>query len=168
LPQTLLGFPFLFKGRHMLQDKLTIAGKLSLVLTDQNGNIKQVVEKPNLVVNTGLAFITGRMLNAASSVMSHMGLGTGATAAAAGNTDLGAALGARQALTSSTQSGANNQSAVYVASFGAGVATGAITEAGIFNALTAGTMLCRTVFGVVNKGAQDTLTLTWTITLSAS
>jgi hypothetical protein len=152
----------------MLQDKLTIAGKLNLVLTDQHGNIKQVVEKANLVVNAGLAFITSRMLSAASGVMSHMGLGTSATAAAAGNTDLGTALGARQSLTSSTQSGANNQSAVYVASFGAGVATGAITEAGIFNALTAGTMLCRTVFAVVNKGAQDTLTLTWTITLSAS
>jgi hypothetical protein len=29
-------------------------------------------------------------------------------------------------------------------------------------------MLCRTVFSVVNKAADDTLQITWTITLSAS
>jgi hypothetical protein len=28
-------------------------------------------------------------------------------------------------------------------------------------------MLCRTVFPVVNKAADDALTITWTITLSA-
>jgi hypothetical protein len=53
-----------------------------------------------------------------------------------------------------------------VATFGAGVATGAITEAGVFNALTAGTMLCRTVFSVINKGALDTLVITWKVTVA--
>ena len=47
-------------------------------------------------------------------------------------------------------------------------ATGAVTEAGIFNAASGGTMLCRTVFSVVNKGADDSLSVTWTITLTAS
>jgi hypothetical protein len=28
-------------------------------------------------------------------------------------------------------------------------------------------MLCRTTFAVVNKAADDTMTVTWTITLSA-
>jgi hypothetical protein len=27
-------------------------------------------------------------------------------------------------------------------------------------------MLCRTVFAVINKGASDTMTITWTITIS--
>ena len=44
--------------------------------------------------------------------------------------------------------------------------TGAITEAGIFNASSSGTMLCRTVFSVVNKGASDSMTITWTVTVS--
>ena len=56
----------------------------------------------------------------------------------------------------------------YVSSFEAGDATGAVTEAGIFNASTSGTMLCRTKFNVVNKAADDTMTVTWTITLSAT
>ena len=44
----------------------------------------------------------------------------------------------------------------------------AVTEAGVFNASSSGTMLCRTVFPVVNKGADDTMSVTWTITLTAS
>ena len=42
----------------------------------------------------------------------------------------------------------------------------ALTEAGIFNASSAGTLLCRTVFSVVTKGASDAMTITWTVTLS--
>jgi hypothetical protein len=39
---------------------------------------------------------------------------------------------------------------------------------GLFNALTGGTMLARVVFSVVNKQADDTMTVTHTITISAS
>ena len=48
----------------------------------------------------------------------------------------------------------------------AGEGTGALTEAGIFNASSSGTMLCRTEFSVVNKGASDSMTITWTVTVS--
>ena len=54
----------------------------------------------------------------------------------------------------------------YVASFGAGDGTGAITEAGLFNAASGGDMLCRTTFSVVNKGSQDSMTITWEVTVS--
>jgi hypothetical protein len=66
-------------------------------------------------------------------------------------------------LTSDTVAGAV---VTYVATFGPGVGTGAIVEAGIFNAASSGTMLCRTVFSVVNKGADDAMTITWQITVS--
>lgn len=48
----------------------------------------------------------------------------------------------------------------HVATFAAGTGTGALTEAGIFNASSAGTMLNRVVFATVNKGASDTLIVT--------
>jgi hypothetical protein len=54
----------------------------------------------------------------------------------------------------------------YVATFPAGTGTGAVTEAGLFNDGTAGDMLCRTVFSVINKGAADTLGVTWTVTVN--
>jgi hypothetical protein len=91
-----------------------------------------------------------------------MAIGTGSTAAAASNTALGSQA-ARTTLTSTTVSGAD---VTYVDTFAAGTGTGAITEAGLFNASSSGTMLCRTVFSVVNKGASDSMTITWTVTVS--
>lgn len=152
----------------MINEKLKLSGELSIVLKDEFGNVKDTREVKNLVVNAGLAFIISRMVGTAKAVMSHMALGAGTTAAAAAQTDLVTLLGSREALDSTTISGSNNEKVVYVSSFEAGDATGAVTEAGIFNAGTGGDMLCRTVFSVVNKGANDTMTVTWTITLTAA
>ena len=152
----------------MVNENLKLSGQLNIVLKDKAGNVKDSREVKNLVVNAGLAYIASRMTGTSKSVMSHMALGSGTTAAAAGQTDLVSVLGSREALDSTTISGTNNEKVVYVSSFEAGDATGAVTEAGIFNAATSGDMLCRTVFSVVNKAADDTLSITWTITLSAS
>jgi hypothetical protein len=149
----------------MLHEGLKLKGRVGIVLKDRDGQVKEMREIDNLVVNSGLAFITSRMAGTSSEVMSHMALGSSTTAAAAGQTDLLSILGSREALDSTSDSA---NVITYVASFEAGDATGAVTEAGIFNALTAGTMLCRTVFDVVNKQADDTMTVTWQITLTAS
>jgi hypothetical protein len=151
----------------MVNDSIKAKGTLQLTLIDENGQIKQQDEH-NLVVNTGLAYIASRMKDTAATAMTHMAVGTGTTAAAAADAALGTALGARVGLDSTTlvTTTATNDSVQYVATFGAGASTGAITEAGIFNALTAGTMLCRTVFAVINKGALDTLVITWKVTVA--
>ena len=140
----------------MLNDGLKLTGKLSIAINDE-----VVKEVPNLVVTAGKNYVADRIKNN-STVMSHMAIGTGTAAAAAGNTALGSE-SARTALTSST---VTDNEIVYVDTFAAGTGTGAITEAGIFNASSGGTMLCRTVFSVVNKGANDAMTITWTVTVS--
>jgi hypothetical protein len=152
----------------MINENLKLSGQLNILLKDKAGNVKEQRDVKNLVVNTGLAYIASRMKDTTKGAMSHMALGSGTTAAAATDTDLGTLLGSREALDSTTISGTNNEKVVYVSSFEAGDATGAVTEAGIFNAATSGDMLCRTVFAVVNKSADDTMAVTWTITLSAS
>ena len=151
----------------MLRENLTIRGDLNIKLFDENMQQTMNRDETNLVVTAGLTFILSRMGGTSKGVMSHMGLGTSSTAAAAGQTDLVALTGSRVALDSTTPS---TTTITYVATFGAGVSTGAITEAGIFNNGTAATgdMLCRTVFPVVNKQAGDTMVITWTITLTAS
>jgi hypothetical protein len=149
----------------MINDNLKLRGDVAIVLKDKNGNVKESREIHNLVVSAGLTFICSRMAGVSDGVMSHMALGSSTTAAAAGQTDLVSILGSREALDSST---ASSNTIVYVSSFEAGEGTGAVTEAGVFNASTAGTMLCRTVFAVVNKQADDTMSVTWTITLTAS
>ena len=151
----------------MLNDALKITGQVNLVLKDKDGNVKEEREVKNLVVSTGLAFIISRMVGTSKAVMSHMALGSSTTAAAAAQTDLVSMLGSREVLDSTTITGTSNEKVVYVSSFEAGKATGAVTEAGIFNAATAGDMLCRVVFPVVNKGADDTMSISWTLTQSA-
>jgi hypothetical protein len=141
-------------------------GEVQFELFDKDGNA-QDTQSLNLVVAVGLAFITNRMLGVASAVMSHMGVGTGTVAAAGANTQLGTQL-VRVALTSTTRvtTTVANDAIQFVATFGPTVGTGAVTEAGLFNAASAGEMLARTVFPVINKGVDDTLTITWKITLS--
>lgn len=141
----------------MLNDGLKLTGKLTIALNDEI-----VQEVPNLVVTAGKNYVASRMEGTDSSVMSHMAIGTSDTTAAAGQTALGSE-SARTGLSSTT---VTNNEVVYVDSFPAGTGTGGIKEAGIFNASSGGTMLCRTVFSVVNKGANDAMTITWTVTVS--
>lgn len=146
----------------MFNDTVKLTGELRITVTNPEGNVKQEVVVPNLVVTTGKNFIASRMKDATATAMSHMAIGTGTTAAAAGDTTLGTEVG-RVALTSTT---VTTNSVAYVATFPAGTGTGAITEAGLLNAASVGTLLCRTVFSVINKGAADTLGITWTVTVN--
>jgi len=153
-----------------MNDKLKLTGKVNIKLFGPDGSLKEERTVKNLVVNDGLDFITARMTGTSQTVMTHMGIGSGNTAAAAAQTDLVSLLGSKVALDSTTRTGSNNESIEYVATFGAGVSTGSVVEAGLFNNATAATgdMLCRTVFATVGKGAGDSLILTWTVTLAAS
>tara|TARA_B110001454_G_C12695960_1_gene424384 strand:- start:505 stop:930 length:426 start_codon:yes stop_codon:yes gene_type:complete len=141
----------------MFNSNLTLTGHLSVSL---NGEVVQ--EVPNLVVTTGKGYVASRMKDTTATAMSHMATGTGSSAAAAGDTALGSESG-RVALTSTTVS---TNTVTYVATFPAGTATAALTEAGILNAASSGTLLCRTVFSVVNKGSADVMSVTWVITAS--
>jgi len=142
------------------QDGIALTGKLTISLNDEI-----VQETNNLVVTAGKEWVAARMKDT-STVMTHMGVGTGTTAAVIANTALETQHGdGRQTLTTS---GGSVAGAVitFHRTFAAGNQTGAITEAGIFTAASGGTMLARTVFGVVNKGALDTMTISWAVTIS--
>jgi hypothetical protein len=141
----------------MLKDSLKMTGHLAIAINDE-----VVQEVPNLVVTAGKGYVASRMKDTTQTAMSHMAIGTNTGAAAAGNTALGAE-NDRNSLTSTTVSGST---ITFVATFGAGEGTGAVTEAGLFNASSGGTLLCRTVFAVVNKGSQDSMTITWSVTVS--
>ena len=146
----------------MIQDSIKMTGELRITVTNPEGTITQETVVPTLVVSAGKDFIAERMKDATTTAMSHMAIGTDTTAAAAGDTALGTEAG-RVSLTSTT---VTSNAVAYVATFGAGTGTGAITEAGLFNASSSGDMLCRTVFSVINKGAADTLGITWTVTVN--
>lgn len=141
-----------------------LKGHINLKLYDKDMKLKSEVDKHNVIVTVGKNF-TAAWLAAASQAtpfMNYIQLGTGTTGALATDTDLETPLSPRVAGTISSSTNVwTNQT-----TFAPGVATGAITEAGIFSALTAGTMMARQTFAVQNKLAGDTVVFTWNITLS--
>lgn len=143
-----------------------VTGHVSLRLYGPDGQLKETREVDNLVVNAGLAHIADQLSSSpGGAAMSHMAIGTGSTAAAAGDTALGTEID-RNALTSRTDSGAV---VTYVGNWAAGDGTNsALREAGIFNAASNGTMLARAVYANIDKQAADTLEITWTVTFSAA
>ena len=142
-------------------EALKANGQVDISIVRENGSVEAIQIK-NLVVTLGLNYIVSRMKDATAVAMTHMAVGSGAVAAALADSALGTELG-RVTLSSSTVSTNTIQ---YVAAFATGVGTGSIQEAGLFNAASAGTMLCRTVFGLVTKGVGDSMTITWTVTVS--
>lgn len=109
-----------------------------------------------MIVDSGLEHIADQMTDRSQAAVSHMAVGTGATPESSTDTALETEA-VRVPLTAKTRSG---QKVVYVADFGPGVGTGALTEVGLFNAAAAGTLLSRLTFPVKNKDAGDSLQIT--------
>ena len=142
-----------------VNEQLEMKGHLKIEL---NGEVVRDID--NLVLTAGKGVVASRMIGTSAGVMTHMAVGTGTTDPAAGDTALETQVGSRKAFT--TSASVSGAVVTYVCAFSAGEGTGALTEAGIFNASSSGTMLCRTEFSVVNKGASDSMTITWTVTVS--
>jgi hypothetical protein len=154
----------------MAHDNLKITGNVTIA---KNGKV--VREVNNAVVNTGFSWIASRIAGDTVDDMTQMETGTGTTAVVVGNTALETPLSTSslQTATSVTANAATTSTDANVVFVGtwAGVGSGAdvtITEAGIFDSTTPFVMLARTVFTGVVKGANDTLTITWTISIAAS
>jgi hypothetical protein len=145
-------------------EELKATGLVKIVQTNAAGQIVKEFNVPNLVVTAGKNHIAAKIAATTNSpaAMTHMAIGTGTTSPGAGDTALGTQTG-RVSLSGSVVS---TNTITYTATFPAGTGDGAITEAGVFNASSGGTMLCRTTFPVVNKASGDTIAITWVVTVS--
>lgn len=140
-----------------LEEKVRSTGEIRMEVKHPDGSIDRYLVK-NLVLAAGLQRYAERAIDNAALPGAYMAVGTGTVAAAPGDLTLGAEIaGSRVAVTSST----TGNTVTYVAVFPPGAGTGPLTEAGLFDAATAGTMLCRSVFGVKTKDALDQITMTW-------
>lgn len=129
------------------------------VLRGPDGEVKKRVSRFNTVTTAGKNGIADQiLLSPTLNKPTHMAVGTGSPS--------GTALGTendRNALTSKTRS---NAVVTMIGDWAAGDATAALTEAGVFDASSTGNMWLSTTFSVINKGASDTLQITWTLTIS--
>lgn len=145
-----------------------LKGSVKVQLIGPDGKVKQEHEEHNLIVTVGknylATWLTG--LTQSGPFMSYIGLGTGVTSPASGDTALqtefsgGGYSRSQGTLTASTNTWTNT------ATFSPGNGTGAVTEAGLFSASTSGTMFARQTFSAYNKAAGDTLVVAWTVTFS--
>lgn len=153
---------------------LMLSGNVNITVSnDKTGETKDY-EYKNLVTTVGKNWTASRMQGVADAVMSHMEIGTGTTAAAVGDTTIETATTPAAARVALTQAGgvASTNTITFNCTFPADTpdvtapATAAITEAGVFNNSSGGTMAVHTVFPVINKGESDTMTISWVVTVS--
>jgi hypothetical protein len=147
-----------------INENVKPTGLVTIVQTNAAGQIVKEFQVPNLVVTAGKSHIAAKIAATTNSpaAMTHMAIGTGTSTPGASDTALGTQTG-RVSLSGSVVS---TNTITYTATFPAGTGDGAITEAGVFNASSGGTMLCRTTFPVVNKASGDTIAITWVVTVS--
>lgn len=146
------------------EDKFQMKGSMEAVLIKEDGTV-EVTRKDNLIVDVGFDFIADAIGNSASrpAVMSYIAIGTGTTAADTANTALETEAARGAAVYAHT---VGTKVFTFEEEFAAGTGTGAITEAGVLNAASAGILLDRVVFSAINKAAGDSLTVTFTFTMS--
>lgn len=143
------------------KDGLEIQDNVHIVLRGPDGKIKHE-STHNTVTTAGKQGAADQIL--ASPTLAKpgwMAIGTGSPAATLLGTEID-----RNALTSKTRGA--NAIVTMVGDWAAGDGTGAITEAGIFDVVTANTvnMWTSASFSVINKGALDTLSISWTLTFA--
>lgn len=147
-----------------INENVKPTGLVTVVQKNAAGQIIKEFQVPNLVVTSGKNHIAAKIAATTNSpaAMTHMAIGTGTSTPGVSDTALGTQTG-RVSLSGSVVS---TNTITYTATFPAGTGDGAITEAGVFNASSGGTMLCRTTFPVVNKASGDTIAITWVVTVS--
>jgi len=148
-----------------LRDVFATEGKMIGELFGPDGVLKERREVKNIVTTLGHKMAADQWLAAPSvATPGWMEVGTG-TGQGSGHSTLAIYIaGSRTALDSKTRGA--NAIVTMICTMGAGVGTGAITEAGLFNVVTENTtdMILVASFAAVNKGADDSFVITWTAT----
>jgi len=122
----------------------------------------------NLITTTGKAGIASRINgNGSEAAFTYIAVGTGTTAAAIGDTTLetetaASGLSRVAATASRTTTDTTNDTARLVTTFTV-TGTVAVTESGVLNAASTGTLLCRQVFSAINVANGDSLQVTWDV-----
>lgn len=156
---------------HHGRDALPIRGIVTLrLLSPRDGSVVRelTIEHEdtgdNIVTNAGRAHIIDRLQGSSAPVANYIAIGTGTTAAAAGDT----ALGTEVARVIGTLSQPNAYTDRLTATIPAGTGTGSITECGRLNAAASGTLVGRRVFTAITKGASNALQVTYDLVYAAT
>ncbi len=126
---------------------------------------KGLIALATVFTNAGAAIVTNRMIQAGTAPK-NIGWGTGTNAAAVGDTALQTeaaptTAGGRTVGTESRTTVTNTNDNYQVVGTVTAGSTLAITEAGLFDAVTAGNCLIRSVFSAINVVSGDSIAFTF-------
>lgn len=142
-----------------------IQGHVNILHYNEKNELIKEYSFKNLVVTTGLNWITARLNTPAPAVMNYIAVGTANTLPAANQTTLVNEV-YREAVAIAGGTISSN-TLLFTATLGPGEGTGSLQEAGIFDLASAGTMLSRVTYPIINKGAGDTIAISWTISIGS-
>ncbi|HDP36816.1 MAG TPA: hypothetical protein ENN27_02945 [Candidatus Atribacteria bacterium] len=145
-------------------ETIGLMGELQLELRDSKGRLKERRIIKNTITNVGIAEVIGLMIaDVGGTAFDYIAIGTGtptATALGAEITTGGGArrggadvVGTRITTTTTNDTGQLETTFTFTDSF-------AVTEEGVFNAATEGTMIASQSFAVLNVASEDILKVT--------
>jgi hypothetical protein len=141
-------------------------GKLEAVVIRNGQRIDYGVLGYRVVTTAFVGYVTDQLQTETSTFGDfkfHDG-GVGVTAEAIGNTTMETTDGESRATGTQTESAANAYQSVGTIAY---TSTKAVTEHGLFNDSSAGTLMDRTVFSAINVVSGDSIQFTYTLTLTA-
>ena len=153
---------------------IKLTGIVNYKLWDAEGNLKGEWEIPNLITSAGKARVADLLItdvgSAAPAFFNYIAIGTGTNAAAAGDTTLQTEIstnGGQRTDATGTRvtTSVTNDTAQLVATFNF-TGSFAVTESGVFDDISTGTLLARQVFSAINVASGDSLQVTWKIQVS--
>ena len=145
----------------------TITGELRAVLNRKDGTKLDLGVLSRRVVTTAFVSFVVDQLQTETSVFGdfkYHDSGVGTTAEAIGDTAMETTDGESRVAGTQTESAADSYRSVGTIPY---TTTKAITEHGVFNDLTAGTLMDRSKFAAVNVVSGDSITWTYTIQFAA-
>lgn len=148
-----------------ISDSKAIKGYVTMLLFDDEGNLKETKDFRNLVVDLGQEGAQERISLVGTGVLpaNYIRLGTETGAPGATDSRLDGDVGEPKSA-AYTRLGVGSWK--LVATWGTGEAVTGLTESGVFFGSFTGSMLCRQTFSVINKQSADTLEVTWGFTIA--
>jgi hypothetical protein len=142
-----------------MNDKAGVSGRLTLRLRGPDGRVKQLVRQ-NTVTQQGLAGIADQLLDSPTAGKpTHLAVGTGLPT----GDGLGSEIG-RVPLQQKTR---DDTTVTMTTEFAEGQGIGYLTEAGLYDRSSGGTMWCSaTLGGMIPKKQADTLEISWELTIA--
>lgn len=148
----------------MFTTQFNLTGSIRAELFKADGSY-EVIYKHNAILDGGFDFIANAIGSSTErpEIMKYIALGTNQDAIETSQTGLKNQIAAKEATyTHST----GTKTFQFEALFDKGEATGALTEAAVQTMESGGIAIDRVTFPVINKGAEDSLKITFIFTMS--